>query len=308
MAGNPHVVFGYIQADPGFEMTRYFVTYDYGANWITILYDDYVDLIVPDGLALALNSANQPTIAMQRGGQLYKYTWSGAAWIPVLVESGTSTGFAPSVALYPPSVNNNYPAFAYFDDPGGKVIHLNYREIYGGSWWPASGPALVDQSEKVGACSTSLTGPDGNPWVVYSGEPTQKLYFKRFYNGSWTTAQEIGSEYTGTINRFHAASAGGGKAAVLFTTEDSRLLYSTITCTGATCIISSSEVIQTVLATPWNFIDLILDANGYPYMVYLIVSGLNRQLVYLYDIGAGWVAKFGSIIIDPSFSGRPVFH
>ena len=144
-------------------------------------------------------------------------------------------------------------------------------------------------------------------WFI-PGIPTQKLYFKRFYNGSWTTAQEIGSEYTGTINCFHAAAAGGGKAAVLFTTEDAYLLYSTITCTGATCVISSSEVIQTDLATPRNFIDLILDANGYPHMVYLIVSGSNRQLVYLYDIGAGWVARFGPVIID-SILFRPAgFH
>ena len=158
----------------------------------------------------------------------------------------------------------------------------------------------------MGGCSTSLTGPDGNPWLIYSGDTTKKLYFKHYYNGQWGAAQEIGSAYSGSINCFHAAAAGGGKAAVLFTTEAAALLYTTITCSGASCVITPAAVIQSPLATPLNFIELTLDANGNPHLVYLIPSGSNRQLIYLYDIGLGWVVKFGPVIDMPSASYRPL--
>ena len=305
--GNPHVIFGFSDSALGYEMVRYFVTTDYGVGWYTSLFDDFIDLYMPDGLALALTASNQPLVAYQYGGQLYKYTWNGSAWNKVLVDPGTGTGYAPAIALYPSTTANaGAPAFAYFDDPAAKNIHINYREMYMGSWWPADGPSLLDQSEKVGGCSTTLTGPDGNPWLIYSGDTTRKLYFKHYYNGQWGASQEIGSEYSGIINCYHAAAAGGGKAAVLFTTENANLLYATITCSGPTCVISPSTMIETTLATPWNFIDLTLDANGYPHMVYLVTSGASRQLLYLYDVGSGWVAKFGPVIDTPSASNRPL--
>ena len=138
-ASNPHVVFGY----DGFEytMSRYFFSTNFGSNWTYL--GEFVDgYDLPDGLALALNSSNLPTVAMQVGGILYKYTWSGTAWSSVPVDPGTSTGFYPAIALYPStSTNFGNPAFAYLDDPAGKTIHLNYREIYAGNWWPSDWPS-----------------------------------------------------------------------------------------------------------------------------------------------------------------------
>lgn len=305
--GNPHVIFGFSDSALGFEMARYFVSTNYGVSWNTNLFDDFIDLYVPDGLALALTASNQPIVAYQRGGRLYKYTWNGSSWNNELVDPVSGTGYAPAIALYPSTTANaGAPAFVYFDDPVARNIHLNYREMYLGSWWPADGPALLDQSEKVGGCSTSLTGPDGNPWLIYSGDTTGMLYFKRYYDGQWSASQEIGSVYNGTINCYHAAATGGGKAAVLFTTENANLLYVTITCSGHNCVISPSVMIETTLATPLNFIDLTLDPSGNPHMVYLVTSGSNRQMIYVYDIGSGWVAKFGPVIVAPSALYRPL--
>jgi hypothetical protein len=128
-ASNPHVVFGY--AGFGMTMSRYFISTNFGSNWTPL--DDFVDgYNLPDGLALVLNSANLPTIAMQTGGKLYKYTWNTGTltWVSESVDPGSSTGYYPAVAVYPLSSSNaNNPAFAYMDDPAGKIIHLNSRKL-----------------------------------------------------------------------------------------------------------------------------------------------------------------------------------
>lgn len=301
--GYPHVVFGY--ADGEVQITRYLYSNDHGVSWYPFGQAQGVLSGFPQGLTLVLNPGNQPTVALQEGGKLYKYTCSNVSevWASELVDSRSGTGFYPAVALYPAGTSNaGNPAFAYLDDPTGKEIYLNYREIYLGNWWPDNlTQQRPDQSKKVGACSTTLTGPDGSPWVVYSGEPTKKLYFKRFYNGTWQAPQEIGATQGGTINCAHAASVGGGKAGVLFTTESADLLYTTITCTGTSCNIPAATTIQNGIGTPLSFIDLTLDSGGYAHAVYLS-SGTPRQILYWDQSNDPPTVRFGPQAPDDGFS------
>jgi hypothetical protein len=304
----PHVVLWY--SDDEVQITRYLYSDDHGLSWTGFGEGQGVLNVIPQGLAMVLNPANQPTVALQAGGKLYKYTCESdeSAWVSALVDTRNGTGFYPAVALYPTSTSNSgNPAFAYLDDPAGKAIFLNYREIYLGSWWPAESPAQVDQSQKVGGCSSALTGPDGSPWLVYSGETTGRLYFKRYYNGAWTAAQEIGAAQGGTINCVHAAAVGGGVAGVLFTTESADLLYTTISCSGSGCNIPTASVIQNGIGNPLTFIDLTLDASGYAHVVYLS-SGTPQQILYWYQDSDGSNVSFGPQLPDDGFSytERPV--
>jgi hypothetical protein len=181
-AGNSHVVFSF-NDENGYldDMSRYFVSNNFGASWQTP-YDDFVDLGTPTGLALRLTNGNIPHIAMQMNGNLYHYYWTGQVWQPVLVDDSTdNTGYYPAIAISP----GGEIGFSYLDDPAGTAVHLNYRGWTGSAWQPVSGPIKIDRSEKVGGCSTTLADSAGNPWVIYSGDTARTLYVKQYLNGAW---------------------------------------------------------------------------------------------------------------------------
>ena len=149
----PHVVLWY--SDDEVQITRYLYSDDHGLSWTGFGEGLGVLNVIPQGLAMVLNPANQPTVALQAGGKLYKYTCESdeSAWVSALVDTRNGTGFYPAVALYPASTSNSgNPAFAYLEAPivrlGGADVPIPYN--------PRLEKAAVPQVEDI------VAGGSGN--------------------------------------------------------------------------------------------------------------------------------------------------
>jgi hypothetical protein len=250
--GRPHLVY----RRPG---SLAYAHWD-GARWL-------IELLDPSGSSadIALDSAGRPHISFLDGAALKYMRFDGARWRSSVI-GGQADGPTTSIIL---DVRER-PIIAWRDASSEEIKVSRWDGL---AW----NTQVLGTSGNYGGYPNLVLDARGRPQVTFGDSVGDELHYAAFDGQRWTTS--IVADPSSMVSAM--AHDSSGRAHVVYTTGTSDLMHSWRDAAGW-----HPEYVDTVSDID-GLLDLALDTQGYPHIVY-VHDDSGSRIKYAYFDGSIW--------------------